>query len=284
MSSLASADNQDQEHLPVAAERFFADARLPHVEGRWSRHSSRSFKPHMHRCFSIGTVEQGEISYQVEQQQYRLRPGCLALINPETLHACNQEGTGPRSYSILYLQTGWCLTLQQSLWNTDGFVPVQQPLVADASLYDRFVATVETLFAAEPLLKKEQMLIELMTDVFRQTCQPGLPMQAPAPRIDQVKALLAAGLDQDLSLDQLSSSLGLNVSTLIRQFKEETGLTPHAYRMNCRINQARQLLRQGGDIGETALQCGFFDQSHFHRHFKAMTTVTPREYQVNFMQ
>jgi len=56
------------------------------------------------------------------------------------------------------------------------------------------------------------------------------------------------------------------------------------YRTNCRINQARQMLQQGRDIGETALECGFFDQSHFHRHFKAMTTVTPREYQINFVQ
>jgi AraC-like DNA-binding protein len=38
------------------------------------------------------------------------------------------------------------------------------------------------------------------------------------------------------------------------------------------------------DIAETALECGFFDQSHFHRHFKAMTTVTPQEYRVNFVQ
>jgi AraC-like DNA-binding protein len=62
------------------------------------------------------------------------------------------------------------------------------------------------------------------------------------------------------------------------------GITPHAYRLNCRIDRARELLRQGRDIAETALECGFYDQSHLHRHFKAVTTVTPREYQVNFIQ
>lgn len=54
--------------------------------------------------------------------------------------------------------------------------------------------------------------------------------------------------------------------------------------MNCRIEQAKEFLREGRDITDTALECGFFDQSHFHRHFKAMTTVTPQEYRVNFIQ
>ena len=99
-----------------------------------------------------------------------------------------------------------------------------------------------------------------------------------------MKQLLAENLSEDLSLDQLAARLDANVCTLIRQFKEALGITPHAYRTNCRINLARQLLRQGRDIGDTAILCGFFDQSHLHRHFKAMTTVTPRQYQVNFMQ
>nr|MDJ0889072.1 helix-turn-helix transcriptional regulator [Desulfobacterales bacterium] len=71
---------------------------------------------------------------------------------------------------------------------------------------------------------------------------------------------------------------------LIRRFKAATGITPHAYRMNCRIEQGRALLRQDGDIADIALACGFFDQSHFHRYFKAMTTVTPQEYRLNFVQ
>mgnify|MGYP000426327166 FL=1 len=61
-------------------------------------------------------------------------------------------------------------------------------------------------------------------------------------------------------------------------------MTPRGWRMDCRIERARALLQEGMAIGEVALACGFFDQSHFHRHFKTMTTVTPREYQLNFVQ
>ncbi|WP_028317087.1 AraC family transcriptional regulator [Desulfobulbus elongatus] len=268
----------------MADERFFADPRLSFAEGRFSRQSTRTFKPHMHRCFSIGAVEEGEILYRADGQCHRLRPGGFALINPETLHACNHETAAPRSYFMLYLQTDWCLRVQQSLWRVERFVPVRRPLLEDTRLYEHFRAAMACLMVPGPLLAKEQQLLELMEAVFVRACNPGEPARPASQRVEQLRDRLAADLAADLTLECLATEMGANACTLIRQFKEATGITPHAYRTNCRIDHARHLLRQGRDIAETALECGFFDQSHFHRHFKAMTTVTPREYQVNFVQ
>ena len=91
-------------------------------------------------------------------------------------------------------------------------------------------------------------------------------------------------LDVDITMRQLALKLQANPYTLLRQFKAATGLTPHAYRLNCKIELAKNLLQKGLELSQVALECGFFDQSHFHHHFKAITTVTPKEYQVNFIQ
>jgi AraC-like DNA-binding protein len=62
---------------------------------------------------------------------------------------------------------------------------------------------------------------------------------------------------------------------LLRAFRRETGLTPHAYLMSCRVNAARDRLSRGLPPADVAAVCGFFDQSHLTRVFKAHTGVTP---------
>lgn len=128
------------------------------------------------------------------------------------------------------------------------------------------------------------MLFHLAGEIFSIACSPQNIKLARKENIEELKKILSSGLWMDLPINSLAENLNANPYTLIRSFKAITGITPHAYRMNCRIEHAKELLKQGKDITETALECGFFHQSHFHPHFKAMTTVTPQMYRVNFIQ
>ena len=93
-----------------------------------------------------------------------------------------------------------------------------------------------------------------------------------------VREYLENHFAENVSLEELTTFSGLSSYHLIRVFRAETGLPPHAYLEQIRIHRARQLLRAGASIADVAFQTGFSDQSHFTRHFKKMTGVTPGQY------
>jgi len=79
-------------------------------------------------------------------------------------------------------------------------------------------------------------------------------------------------------LDVLAQRFSLRKETLIRTFKQDTGLTPGTFLNVTRIEFAKARLRAGDDIADVSYQSGFADQSHFHKTFVSYTAATPRQY------
>lgn len=92
----------------------------------------------------------------------------------------------------------------------------------------------------------------------------------------RAQELLAADLQREMSLLEVAQACGLSLAHFSRGFKATTGTTPHGWRQQRRVAQARLLLRQGGlPLQDVALRCGFADQSHFTRIFRRSTGATP---------
>lgn len=81
-----------------------------------------------------------------------------------------------------------------------------------------------------------------------------------------------------VSLDALARAVHLSKSHLVRLFRTQVGLPPHAYLLRLRISRACRLLAAGMPIAEAAHAAGFADQSHLTRHFKYYLGLTPGAY------
>jgi AraC-like DNA-binding protein len=69
---------------------------------------------------------------------------------------------------------------------------------------------------------------------------------------------------------------GLSVFHFARAFRQSFGMPPHSYLLRRRIERADRLLEQTElSLSEIALSTGFSDQSHFAKHFRRLTGMTP---------
>jgi AraC family transcriptional regulator len=130
----------------------------------------------------------------------------------------------------------------------------------------------ETLAAvlAEHLLRRYGSAASQPEDV-----RGGLP---PA-RLRRVLNYVGMNLEQEITLRDLAREAGTSVFHFARLFKRRTGLSPHQYLLQRRIDQARSLLGSTNlSIGEVALRCGFAHPSHFSETFRRVTGVTPQAY------
>jgi AraC family transcriptional regulator len=110
-----------------------------------------------------------------------------------------------------------------------------------------------------------------------------IPGQLSQYKLQRIIDYIDAYFDRDLSLQELANVVQMSPHYFSQLFKSTTGTTPHQYVLRCRIERAKNLMRQGKlSIAEIATQVGFVDQSHLHRHFKRLVGVTPKTYAKDF--
>ena len=85
--------------------------------------------------------------------------------------------------------------------------------------------------------------------------------------------------DSDFGLEQLLAEIGMSKSTLYRQLKTETDMTPSDFIRNIRMKRAcEMLLSQKMTVAEVAYATGFSNPKYFTRCFKDIFGKTPTEY------
>lgn len=265
--------------------QFWRDPAMPHVESRRACHSRACYKPHSHPTFSIGAVDQGNSVFTgAGDSPVSLHAGTVVFVPAERVHACNPAPGSAWSYQMLHLDASWLHDVRQEYSRAETGEATAEPIriVREPMVYQRFCQLNALLFSQADPADKESALIEFIGD-----CDgaEGLRIDMPEPVAHQAGPQIAPVLDflrhagtAGVSLGELAHMAGMSRYQLIRAFRAVTGMTPHAWQLNQRINQARERIRAGEGISEVAYGLGFADQAHFQRVFKAHAGITPGRY------
>jgi AraC family transcriptional regulator len=90
---------------------------------------------------------------------------------------------------------------------------------------------------------------------------------------------LRSDIDTDVSLAALASDAGLSRFHFCRAFRESTGLSPHAWLRQHRLDQAMNMLRDADtSVVSVAAALGYASQTAFAAAFKKLTGETPSDW------
>ncbi|MGF1682611.1 two-component regulator propeller domain-containing protein [Photobacterium minamisatsumaniensis] len=96
---------------------------------------------------------------------------------------------------------------------------------------------------------------------------------------EEVKALVSTCFHHpDFSLASAAKTFDSSERQFQRKFKQEYGIAFNDYIAQFRLDQAAMMLKQGDQISDVSLSCGFNDPSDFSAQFKARTGQTPKQY------
>ncbi len=112
----------------------------------------------------------------------------------------------------------------------------------------------------------------------RQRVPLHLHLGANQPKLTEAVTLMEANLEEPISLDELSSYVGISRRQLERLFQKHLNCVPTRYYLNLRLNRARLLLLQTSkSIVDIALACGFISAPHFSKCYRDMFGTPPRD-------
>ena len=262
----------------------FAYQQAPYVQIRQTLHSERAYAPHAHSALSIGFMLQGTTCFQTPDGDFLLQKGALAIIPPHTQHACNPIAHTCRSYIMVYFDADFCRQIQAKQFQEAStlLLPLTAPLVFHKALFEEFETLILKLIEGFSPLHVKALNVWLEKFFWLYTTKSVTHQKDNA--LHAIADFLKKRLDETPHLNELAKRFGYNPFVLARHFKQAYGCTPRHYALDARIEHAQKLLQEGMAPALCAQYCGFIDQSHFHRFFKRHTALTPKEYQVNFIQ
>lgn len=238
-----------------------------------------AYARHSHDSLAFGGVEQGAMRFWHGGGEYLASAGEMIVLNPGEVHDGRTDPSAGCRYHMLYVEQ----PAIEELFAADeprlrSGAALKGPLVRDRAL-----AKLISDFSVGNLdsLQQQTALAVILFQLFTRHGRPPLaarPVAAEKNCVARAKSYMAESLDRPLLLKDIAAAAGLSNWHFLRTFKRVTGMPPHAYLNQLRLERARGFLAAGEAPAQVAAALGFSDQSHLIRRFKAAFGFTPGQY------
>jgi AraC-like DNA-binding protein len=242
-----------------------------------ARLQRQAYATHRHDTYTVAMTECGVQEFDYRGGVHRSRAGQVVLLHPDEPHngrAGTPDGFG---YRTLYVEPALLFDAVQAIDKHARALPfVPQPVRDDADL----AAVLRGAFdgAIEPLRAQA-----IVWGVARALCRAarrdaGAARSIDAAALRRAREYLDVHNARVVRAGELEAVSGLSRFELCAQFKCRFGTTPYRYLLMRRLDAVRARLPRGERLSAVASDCGFADQAHMTRVFKAAVGFTPRQF------
>mgnify|MGYP000521143629 CR=1 FL=1 len=245
-----------------------------------------SCEKHVHDEFSITLIDKGLTHFFFKGMNYKFTDHTIVTLNPDEIHSCGALSDFGYQYKVIYINPDFIYQMQKELFSTNqNNLFFSNFYLEDEYLYHKLNSLI--LLERNSLISNfefEEEMIEVLNYILLKNCK-NVHTKIFIPDsilMNKAKNYINENYKEDITLDDICNEINLSKYHFLRLFKQTFFISPHSYLMIRRVEAAKQLLQFGNSIIETSFKCGFNDQSHLSRRFKAITGITPGNYRKFF--
>lgn len=255
---------------------------FPQLELRRGFSVARPVPRHWHDEYQICLIQSGSGELKYRGRSFITPPSAFFIVHPGEVHSnLAHEGEGC-SYRDLFIGPELMRRAASEVKGRDCDPPFfNTVIVSDPNMVRQYLGLHYAFERTSSRLERESLLLKFLASLISRFAEKS----CVAPALMDGRGSLRRACEylvehhaENIRLENLARIAALSPFHFNRLFAAQFGMPPHQFQTLVRVSRAKRLLREGWSIPQAASQAGFFDQSHFNRHFKRVIGVTPGQY------
>jgi AraC-like DNA-binding protein len=248
---------------------------------------------HDHKFVEIVIITRGKLIHIADNECCEIKKGDVLLIHPGVIHAYDHAaGAGvlnlifdSNKLPIPQLDSGEFPLFSQFFPKEKRAETGAEPLI---NLNDEVLTQVISLITRiDDEIKSSRpgamfyslaLFMEVLTMISR-TDSLQTPAERPRFLVGDALRYMNKHFFEEVTLSKLARISCMSERSFQRHFHQALGCSPMEHLLKIRLRHVQeQLITSDAEIGEIALNCGFYDSNYLCKKFKAVFGITPSQF------